>query len=291
MHLFSVFSRNLMKICIKIAKTSFISMKFSLWRSIFHRPFLGGPTVEVDHVRLNRDVLFLGNIPRPLLHLVNAHISQPFHQRTKLICRSWARKWLRSSVSSRGLTSELVAMAASPRLISTTMTLPPAPDLPSALLTYQRRNILCDAVLLFSPRIDGGDRDSESPRIPASTANRRRRPIRAGDWREGKAAPSKALLPGRAFKDKEAPTHCISAHKVVLAAASPYFRKAIGEASENVVITISEPVEESDMKRIVAWIYGGLKEVEVSTYWTWATYYCPEVRHCGSRDNLLENPF
>ena len=178
---------------------------------------------------------------------------------------------MRSSVSSRGLTSELVAMAAPPSLIPSTMTLPPAPDLPSALLTYQRRNILCDAVLLFSPRIDGGDRDSESPRVPASTANRRRRSIRAAggdDWREGKAAPSKALVPGRALDDKEAPTHCISAHKVVLAAASPFFREAIGEASENVVITISEPAEESDMKRIVSWIYGGLNEVEVSTYWT-----------------------
>ena len=118
---------------------------------------------------------------------------------------------------------------------SIAMMLPPAPDLPGALLSYQRQNLFCDVALQFCL----GESRCGVGRPRTDDASLRRR------FNDGGVAVS------------------LPAHKVVLAAAGQFFRDAI-EETQNDVIEIPSPVDEHSLKTIVEWIYGGLGEIEVS---------------------------
>ena len=108
------------------------------------------------------------------------------------------------------------------------ISLPPAPDLSDKLLAYQRQNLFCDVSLQF-----------------------RRRQNVLDDQKFGVKTRNHGALA------------TIPAHKVVLAAASPFFRRAIEEHSGNAIV-IPEPLDEDSMNMILEWIYGGLTEAAVS---------------------------
>ena len=119
------------------------------------------------------------------------------------------------------------------------VTLPPAPDLSRSLLAYQRQNLFCDVVLRCRRSfVDEADRSVDV---------------------------------GRGAKKSDGGFVTIPAHKVVLAAASSFFRSAIDEdlASSPLtmnscpVIAIPEPADHFSMKIIVEWIYGGLRVIKV----------------------------